>query len=387
MLKIIDSSEKLWQESIRLIKDPLVVASELYEDKNDHFILAYGPVAQRNQFQAILYSAIDNLNASIFPINNFDLFGEISWPGKVICHFHWLHDKTKNAKTVSEANAAVVYWENLLQRIKDNGHRILWTVHNVMPHQTVWVEQDQKIHQMMADAADALHVMATDSAKLTEPYYTIPQRKIFVVPHPTYEGWQKDEISISEARSQLQISENEFVFLSFGAIMGYKGYNCLMDAYDRIRGNTPKKTRLIIAGLPTEEPLVKEITAWGKSKPDVILDLTPVPDDKLQLYFRSADIAVCPYLQTMNSGVAMMAITFNLPVIGPNSGGFADLIDQGFALSFNVNSIDSMTTAMKNVAINGVDEIKDNISNMRKQFSPQIISKKFFENIVAVFNN
>lgn len=384
MLNIIDRPEKLWQECAKLAKSTDVISAELFDNPDDHFVLAYGPVAQRNQFQALLYSAQDKFNVSILPIHDLGLCGDIPWPGKVICHFHWIHGKTGQAKTETEANEAVVYWENLLRRIKENGHKIVWTVHNVMPHETVWVEQDRKIHQMMADAADALHVMASDSAKLTEQYYTLDESKMFVVPHPTYEGAQPDEISRHEARTQLQIDEDEFVFLSFGAIMEYKGYDQLMAAYDQLRSKTKKRTRLVIAGLPSDKALVEKITAWGEGKSDVILDMTPVPHDKLQVYFRSADIAVCPYRRTMNSGAAMMAITFDLPVIGPCAGGFADLIKAGCALGYNNKDVKGLISIMESVVLNGVAEQKDNVAKQRVDLSPKYISKTFF-NILAKF--
>lgn len=381
MFNIVKTPEGLWQECARLAQQPNVIDSELHAEPNDHFVLAYGPVAQRNQFQALLYSAQDQFNVSIVPIHDLGLCGEIPWPGKVICHFHWIHDKTKNAKTEAEADEAVVYWENLLRRIKENGHKIVWTVHNVMPHETVWVEQDKKIHQMMADAADALHVMASDSATLTAPYYALDECKMFVVPHPTYEGAQPDEISRAEARSQLQIAEEEFVFLSFGAIMEYKGYDRLMAAYDQLRGKTAKKPRLIIAGLPSDKALVEQIAAWGAGKPDVILDMTPVPHDKLQVYFRSADIAVCPYRRTMNSGAAMMAITFDLPVLGPNSGGFLDIETSGCGITFD-NTSDAALYEEMLESFDKISILKKNIIKSKGINSPHSTSLRFFNEIL-----
>lgn len=383
MLNVIDRPEKLWQECARLSKDPAIITSELYGEADEHFILAYGPVAQRNQYQALLYSASNDFNVSILPIHQLELCGEIPWPGKVVCHFHWLHDKTKIAQTEQEADEAVVYWENLIKRIKENGHKIVWTVHNVMPHETVWVEQDKKIHQMMADAADALHVMASDSATLTAPYYTLDERKMFVVPHPTYEGAQPDEISRAEARSQLQIAEEEFVFLSFGAIMEYKGYDRLMAAYDQLRGKTAKKTRLIIAGLPSDKALVEQIAAWGAGKPDVILDMTPVPQEKLQVYFRSADIAVCPYRRTMNSGAAMMAITFDLPVLGPNSGGFLDIETSGCGITFDNTSDAALYEKMHSLVNNNLMSTEE-LLKAKQKLLPLAVSASFFSNIKQV---
>jgi beta-1,4-mannosyltransferase len=383
MLNIVSTSEGLWQECVKLAKQSSVIASELHAESNDHFVLAYGPVAQRNQYQALLYSAQYQFNVSILPIHDLGLCGDIPWPGKVICHFHWIHDKTKSAKTEAEADEAVVYWENLLRRIKENGHKIVWTVHNVMPHETVWVEQDKKIHQMMADAADALHVMASDSGTLAAPYYTLDESKMFVVPHPTYEGAQPDEISRAEARTQLKIGEEEFVFLSFGAIMEYKGYDRLMDAYDQLRGKTVKKTRLIIAGLPSDKALVEQIAAWGAGKPDVILDMTPVPHDKLQVYFRSADIAVCPYRRTMNSGAAMMAITFDLPVLGPNSGGFLDIESSGCGVTFDNTSDTALYEKMHSLANNRLMSTAELI-NAKQDLLPLAVSASFFANINQV---
>lgn len=383
MLNIVDRPEKIWQECARLSIAPNVIASELHDEPSDHFVLAYGPVAQRNQFQALLYSAQEQFNVSILPIHDLGLCAQIPWPGKVICHFHWIHGKTGQAKTEAEADASVVYWENLLRRIKENGHKIVWTVHNVMPHETIWVEQDKKIHQMMADAADALHVMASDSATLTAPYYTLDERKMFVVPHPTYEGAQPDEISRAEARTQLQISEEEFVFLSFGAIMEYKGYDRLMAAYDQLRGKTAKMTRLIIAGLPSDKALVEQITAWSEGKPDVILDMTPVPHDKLQVYFRSADIAVCPYRRTMNSGAAMMAITFDLPVLGPKSGGFLDIETSGCGFTFENSSETELPDKMRYLADNRMISL-EGLAKAKQGLIPSAVSDSFFNNIKRV---
>lgn len=385
MLNIVKTPEGLWQECARLAKQPSVIDSELHAEPNDHFVLAYGPVAQRNQFQALLYSAQDQFNVSIVPIHDLGLCGDIPWPGKVICHFHWIHDKTKNAKTEAEADEAVKYWENLLRRIKENGHKIVWTVHNVMPHETVWIEQDKRIHQMMADAADAVHVMASDSATLTAPYYTLDERKMFVVPHPTYEGAQPDEISRAEARTQLQIGEEEFVFLSFGAIMAYKGYDRLMAAYDQLRGKTSRKTRLIIAGLPSDKALVDQIAAWGAGKLDVILDMTPVPHDKLQVYFRSADISVCPYRRTMNSGAAMMAVTFDLPVLGPNSGGFLDIETSGCGITFDNTSDDALYENMRSLVNNRLMSSVE-LLKAKQELLPMAVSGSFFSKIRKMVN-
>jgi glycosyltransferase involved in cell wall biosynthesis len=383
MRDVIDCPEKLWRACANISASLKVTSIQVHVDPNDHFVLAYGPVAKRNQFQTLLYSARDKFNVAMLPVNKLDLCGEIPWPCKLVVHFHWLHGKTSKADTVDEADQAVVYWSRLIRRIKENGHKIVWTVHNAMPHETVWVEQDCQIHQMMADAADALHIMASDSVRLTEKYYRLDERKIFVVPHPTYEGAQPDETSREDARRQLQIDEKEFVFLSFGAIMEYKGYHRLMSAFDQLRGRTARKTRLIIAGLPSHKPLVEKIADWGEDKPDVLLDMTAVPHEKLQLYFRLADFAVCPYYRTMNSGAAMMAISFDLPVLGPNCGSFLDLEKSGCGITFD-NTNDAALVEKMRFLIDHKVIAAEKLVKAKQILRPSVVSELFFNEIRRV---
>lgn len=381
MLDVITTPEKLWTQCAQLAKSPKVIFSELYQDESKHFILAYGPVAQRNQYQQMLYSESENFNVSFLPIHDLRLFGAIPWPGKLICHFHWIHDITSQAKTEHEASASVLIWRKLLEQIKDNGHKICWTIHNVLPHESAWTESDIKVHQLVSDAADMIHVMATDSVKQTKPYYTLDEEKVFILPHPTYHGAQPDKITRSEARKLLDVGQEDFVFLSFGAVMEYKGYRELMAAYDYIRKKTKKRTRLVIAGLPTDKDLVSLIADWGSSKSDVTLDLSPVPNQNIQMYFRSADVAVCPYRRTMNSGAAMMAVTFDLPIVGPNAGGFADLTQAGCMFGYDSKDPQGLVSVMEHVLHNGVNEEKKKMEEIKKTLSPQNISLNFLKRI------
>ena len=55
--------------------------------------------------------------------------------------------------------------------------------------------------------------------------------------------------------------------------------------------------RLVIAGAPTEEPGVAEAMERAAVHPTVLLHGQPVPPSEMQLFMRSADVAVLPYLR------------------------------------------------------------------------------------------
>jgi len=42
-----------------------------------------------------------------------------------------------------------------------------------------------------------------------------------------------------------------------------------------------------------------------------------IPDNELQIYFKSANLIIAPYEQALNSGVLFLALTFNKPILLP----------------------------------------------------------------------
>lgn len=58
------------------------------------------------------------------------------------------------------------------------------------------------------------------------------------------------------------------------------------------------------------------------------LHLDFIPKEKVQLFFRAADGVVLPYTEILNSGSALLALSFNRPVLVPEKGAMGELQDQ-----------------------------------------------------------
>ena len=67
---------------------------------------------------------------------------------------------------------------------------------------------------------------------------------------------------------------------------------------------------------------------------NVFLHLRRVGPEEVQTFFRAADWVVCPYRATLNSGVAVLAHDFGVPVIGPRAGAIGEMIDGGGGLGY-----------------------------------------------------
>jgi hypothetical protein len=89
----------------------------------------------------------------------------------------------------------------------------------------------------------------------------------------------------------------------------------------------------------------------------------------------------------MNSGAAMMALTFDLPVIGPTKGAFKDLINIGCACGFDTSENHQLDSVMENLTRCGVDTYKEKISIAKEKLSPSKISNDLFQKIASVATN
>jgi glycosyltransferase involved in cell wall biosynthesis len=54
-----------------------------------------------------------------------------------------------------------------------------------------------------------------------------------------------------------------------------------------------------------------------------------VPDQDVAMYFRAADIVVLPYRHATQSAVAQTALGFRKPLVLTDTGGLAEVVDEG----------------------------------------------------------
>ena len=50
-----------------------------------------------------------------------------------------------------------------------------------------------------------------------------------------------------------------------------------------------------------------------------------IPDNKLQVYFKSANLIISPYKEVLNSGLIFLSLTFKKPILVPNTKTFKEI--------------------------------------------------------------
>jgi glycosyltransferase involved in cell wall biosynthesis len=125
-----------------------------------------------------------------------------------------------------------------------------------------------------------------------------------------------------EARRALGLGPEEFVATFLGQIRPYKGVSQLIRCFNA-SGLT--SSRLLIAGRPRNAALVQELRELAGSSSSIQLFLDFVDAADVQKFLGAADLVVLPYTNILNSGCAILALSFNRPVLLPALGAMADL--------------------------------------------------------------
>jgi glycosyltransferase involved in cell wall biosynthesis len=82
---------------------------------------------------------------------------------------------------------------------------------------------------------------------------------------------------------------------------------------------------LLVAGAPHSLELGDEVRAAAGDDPRVRLELARIPDEAVQRYLRAADLVALPFRDITNSASALLALSFDRPVLVPARGAMGEL--------------------------------------------------------------
>lgn len=162
--------------------------------------------------------------------------------------------------------------------------------------------------------------------------FGVDEKSVTVIRYPINNALPDTVLTPAEAKQNLGLNDGEKTILFFGKIRPYKGIEHLLAAFELLLNNDSRKYRLIIAGEPSDRAYVHEIQRIVKrqfTQGRVILRPEFIPDDKMEIYFKGADVLVLPYKEIFQSGVLLLAYTFGLPVIATDVGSFREDIVEG----------------------------------------------------------
>jgi glycosyltransferase involved in cell wall biosynthesis len=285
--------------------------------------------AYTNPYQTLLYGAMtaSRQDLEVSYSHHHRVLGSLPlltsmiakrFQGYRLLHIHWQsfwlsRDGALSRHAASFLLRVTIYLAKLL------GFRLVWTVHNVVPHEPQAVD-DVKAARFLSRSVDAKIVLSHSTIEDMRRR-GLDLDRLWVVPHGNYFGAYPDAISRSAARDRLAVREEEIVVLFFGHIRRYKGVSDLVSAFDGLRCPAAK---LLLAGQASDPALRRDIHR-ATENPNVIVHEGYVSDADVAVYFRASDVVCLPYRTVTNSGSALLALSFARPIIAPRSGSLSAL--------------------------------------------------------------
>ena len=315
--------------------------TELYSRVNKHFSKVFVVPLIRFDFPQtdylfLLYKELlsKKTKSEVKSISVFDHYKFVLaalFTKNTILHYHWLEFQTLKALF------GMPYKLLCIALYKLFGGSIVWTVHNLSPHDKKYLKLHRSIHQWMAKRASLIHVHSTSALSLASEYLSIKKEKIVILEHPQFpsielnkEEAQKEFLSNYGDRRKLLQSP---VFLIFGGISEYKGIREIIDILTSIEN----KFNLIIAGFVKvgHEDLHNYIIDKTVDDERVIYVPTFIPDEHFPSLLHSSDICLFNYDEILTSGGVAMAMAYKKKIIAPNLGCLQDLKNEDLVSLFD----------------------------------------------------
>ena len=238
-----------------------------------------------------------------------------------VWHLHWpdvLLDHPSAAVAAGKAVSVLALQSGARRR----SARIVWTIHNLAGHDRRHPDLQRWFWGRFTSALDGvLALSATGLHAARERFPALRHTAGFVVPHGHYRDDYPRGLDRPGARRRLGVPAEVPLVLFYGRIREYKCVPELVAAFRRVAG----PARLHVAGLPESDRLAQRLRAAAQDDPRITLDLSLLSPEATQTAFAACDVIVLPYREILNSGTALLALSYDRPVLLPDRGAGIDL--------------------------------------------------------------
>ena len=282
--------------------------------ENPYQELLYAPLRTSYPESLFLYINANRLNFLLLPL----IFLVRRIQGYRILHLHWANFSI--SAPIPFKNK-LSYWYGILciSSLRILGYKIIWTIHNVVPHES---QRDDHLKLVQ-------YISRVAKAKIVHSAFTLEDMtkhgfntsSAIVIPIGNYIGVYPEKVTRKQARCSLNANNRELVVLFFGLIRPYKGVDNLVNIFEKL---SKMNIKLIIAGKCFNRILYEKIID-AQAKCNIDFYNGHVPDQDVATYFEAADIVCLPFKTITTSSSAMLALSFGKPVIAPRAGALKDL--------------------------------------------------------------
>jgi beta-1,4-mannosyltransferase len=231
-------------------------------------------------------------------------------------HFHWPESLYSYGRGPVRLRpflswAKLVLFRARLAWARMLGYRLVWTIHQILPHESVGRALDLQAARFLSGACHLLLAHDRRTAAQARSVLGASPEKLAIMPHGSYIGVYPEGRTRPEVRGELGLPHESFVFLCFGELRAYKEIELLLAAFSSVA----LPARLVVAGHAKTPDVDSTVRAASANDPRVLSMLGFVPDEKVAELFHACDAAVLPRGDGGTSGSLILALSLGLPVV------------------------------------------------------------------------
>ena len=289
--------------------------------------VAFTPHYNKNPYQKLL---ADTLKLHGVDVVFSRVFPKFSWLLKnrrtmQVIHIHWPSALYRTGRLISIGVLVLlvrIMWAKIF------GYRLIWTVHNILPHESDSPFWNHFFRRFLVRFSDGI-IGHCEFALLEIQRRFGKAKRSMVIPHGNYMDYYPQKPDRIFSREKLGISKDAFVFLIFGRLRDYKGIEGLIDQLILLEHNVT----LVIAGKGSVSHVIQKRVRGTNVTLKLYCDF--IPDDEVPTFFAVADVMVAPYVQVLTSGAIVLGLSMGVPIVAPAIGCLPELVDENVGILYD----------------------------------------------------
>jgi glycosyltransferase involved in cell wall biosynthesis len=278
--------------------------------------------AERQPYNTLLYRALREQGAEVAEYGATALLRR-RWD---VVHVHW-PESLLEVRSRSGARWSARRQLALIDQARLRGARLVWTAHELKPHDLVLPEIERAFWSALLRRVDAWISLSLRGLELTrERYPELAALPSCVVPQGHYRSVHPQPAAREEARRRLGLPPQARVIAHFGQLRPYKNVPHLIRVARSLRD--PELVLLVAGRLSRRAELHDELRAAAGGDPRVRLLPRHLGDEELRLLIGAADLLAFPFRDILHSSSALLGLSLDRPVLLPALGAMPELAEQ-----------------------------------------------------------
>ncbi|MDR1284855.1 MAG: hypothetical protein LBJ88_01490 [Campylobacteraceae bacterium] len=277
---------------------------------NKTHILFYPDYSSGNPYQKLLYSAYINKGWSVKAGYIDEAISTLKQNNKTVFHMHWLNAMFKTCKTDEDAWNAINDFIRLIRSFKQLDGFVIWTIHNHLPHENRFREQDLRVRHFLCFIADRIYLHCASHVKELN-YLPLKIDKIRIHRHGSYLGYY-GKFDINERIEKLKNSKIKVLFM--GMLRKYKDINNILSLAKQFR---EFDIEVMIAGNPDSDELKTDI-AHKCSDIGAKTILRRLTEIEIHQLCSEYDVGILSYGKILTSGTLKLYLSYGMIIVASN---------------------------------------------------------------------